>query len=219
MNVLSYLSDLWALGAAALTLDLSTLRSLLSQPQAGWLAFGLVLVAGISRLVGDSVVLFINHVPARRFGTALLAGAFLFALDLVIWAFSIWLLATILFNATQTVVFIFLLVAMASAPWLFGFLVFLPYFGLLVRWILRIWSWLILLALLQATLSMSPVTAFVAATGGWLVLRLLEHALSGGEKPIYGKFWARVMGKAPELNFAEQSDALAKELRKGASRT
>ena len=61
MDLATYLSDLWTLAVAALTLDTTTLATLLAQPNAGWLALGLVLVAGFSRLLGDSVALFINR--------------------------------------------------------------------------------------------------------------------------------------------------------------
>lgn len=216
MDILSFVRELGELATAALSLEVNTLSAMLSQPNAGWVALGLVLLSGISRLIGESVVLFINHVPARRFGVALLGGAAGFALELGFWALSIWIVATIVFNSAQTFGLTWLLVAVASAPWLFGFLVFLPYFGLVVRWILRIWSWLILLVLLQNVMNASLTVAFITATGGWLVLRGLELVFAQRERTIHDKFWTKITGQPSQLTFSEQSDALARELRETA---
>ena len=143
MEAESFFQVLWTTIVGALTLDANALMSSLAQPYASWIAVCVALLAGISRLVGDSVALFINHVSPHRVGMALLGSGVTFVLELALWAVSIWLIATAFFGVDKSLSVALMVVALASAPWLLGFLVFVPYLGELVRWVLRIWSWLI----------------------------------------------------------------------------
>lgn len=219
MDIALFLQDLWALISAALTLNANALTAMIAQPNAGRLAFVLAVLAGISRLLGDSVALFINRVTPRRFVLALLGGGLLFAAELALWAVSIWLIAAVFPGAAPSLASTFLVVAAASAPWLFGFLVFAPYLGELVRWVLRIWNWLIVLILLETAIGLTLVAAFVAATAAWLALRALGILFARRLEPIRNWFWVRISGTPFELTFDQQADELARRLRQTAGGT
>ncbi|OQY84178.1 MAG: hypothetical protein B6D41_16010 [Chloroflexi bacterium UTCFX4] len=216
MNLAQFLQDLWALILAALTLNTSALAAILAQPNAGWLALCVALLAGISKLAGDSVALFINRVTPRRFLLSLVAGGLMFALELALWAISIWIIAAIFFQTDQALRKTWLVVAVASAPWIFGVLVFIPYLGALLRWILRIWSWLLALVLLRDIFAFTLIAAFVTATVGWLVLRALGILFAHRVDAIQEWFWTRFTGTPTELTFTEQARELGKQLREGA---
>lgn len=219
MNIAQFLGDLWSCITAALALDTNTLSAILAASNAGLLALCVALVAGVSKLAGDSVVLFINHVPPRRFVLALLGGGVSFALEILLWATGIWAVATLFFQFRESLIEVWILAAVASAPWVFGFLVFIPTFGALVRWVLRIWSWLIVLVLLRDASGLSLAAAFVAATVGWLVLRALGVLFARRTGAFHARLWRRLTGVQAELTFEEQAQALAQELRVTATGT
>lgn len=216
MNLAQFIQDLFALSSAALTLNANALTMMLTHPNVGWLALVLVLLAGISRLLGDSVALFINRVSPRRFVFALLGGGIMFALELALWATSIWFIVNLFGNANAPLSLLLLLVATASAPWLFGFLVFAPYLGELVRWVLRIWSWVIAIVLFRQVFAVDTIVAFIAVTLGWLVLRALDVLFASRVEKIQNSFWARFTGTPAELSFEQQADELARQLRESA---
>ncbi|MCC7162289.1 MAG: hypothetical protein IT331_07330 [Anaerolineae bacterium] len=213
MDILQFLRDLWSCITAALTLDTTALSTLLLASNARLLALCVALLAGVSKLAGDSIALFVNRVSPRRFVLALLGGAVTFALELLLWATSIWVIATLLFPFDKTLTAMWVLVAVASAPWVFGFLVFVPTFGALIRWVLRIWSWLIVLVLLRDASGLSLAASFVAATVGWLALRALGILFARRSGAFHARLWKRLTGVQAELTFEEQAQALAKRLR------
>lgn len=213
MDILQFLRDLWSCITAALTLDTTALSTLLLASNASLLALCVALLAGISKLAGDSIALFVNRVSPRRFVLALLGGAVTFALELLLWATSIWVIATLLFPFDKTLTAMWVLVAVASAPWVFGFLVFVPTFGALIRWVLRIWSWLIVLVLLRDTSGLSLVAAFVSATVGWLLLRGIGILFARRSGAFHAWLWTRLTGAKAELTFEQQAQELAKQLR------
>lgn len=213
MNLAQFVQDLWSLIIAALTLDTHALTALLSQPNAGLLTLCVVLLAGISKLAGDSVPLFINRVSPRRFALALLGGGVTFAVELALWALSIWVILSVLLRADESLTRTWLVVAAASAPWVFGLLVFAPYFGGLFGWVLRIWSWLIVLVLLRDAFGLSLAGAFLAATVGWLVLRGLGILFARRTGAFHRWLWTRVTGTPGELSFEQQAQEFSKQLR------
>lgn len=209
----NFFSDLLALIYNSLMLNTDALVTFAAQPNADILALLLAVLAGISRLVGDSVALFINRVSPRRFFIALLGGGVTFALELILWAFSIFVVARIFGAGDESLRMIFFIVAVASAPWLFGFLVFAPYLGALIRWLLQIWSWLIVLVLLRDAFALSLFTAFVTATVGWLLLRGAGFLFAARTEKMHAWWWTRLTGTPVELTFEEQADVMARQLR------
>jgi len=213
MELAQFIQDLWSLIVAALTLNVNALTTLLSQSNAGLLALGVAVLAGISKLAGDSVALFVNRVTPRRFVVSLLGGGVTFALELALWAISIWFVAAVVFRADEAIKVAWLVVAVASAPWVFGLFVFAPYFGELIRWALRIWSWLIVLVLLRDVFDLTFVAAFVTATVGWLALRALGLVFARPIAALDGWLWTRLTRTPTELTFERQAEKLARRLR------
>jgi hypothetical protein len=118
-------------------------QAVLAYPRPGLLALGVALLAGISVLIGDSVVLFANRVRPARFAAGLALNAVLFALSLAVEGITIWLVARHLFGAHQPLELAVLIVFLGSAPLVFGFFIMAATLGPHVGRLLRIWSWLI----------------------------------------------------------------------------
>jgi len=110
----------------------------------------IVLIAGLSRMFGQSVVLFANHVQPKRFIISLLWGALKFLFDVmvivtIIWAIANWF-GTRPWNYTQVARGI----ALAAAPYWLSFLILVPYFGMIFDRFLKVYVFLALVIAFQA---------------------------------------------------------------------
>lgn len=148
-------------------------ETVVSTPGAGRLAVIVVVLAGLSESVGESVVLFVNRVKPKHFVRSLIISAFIFAFTYFFLAASIWAVARLFFVPDASFRQIATVVALAQAPRLFGFLVFLPYFGLPISVLLWIWG---LLATTVGVVELLALNAWqaaaVVALGSFLLLTL-----------------------------------------------
>lgn len=135
-------------------------ETVVTTPGAGRLAVIVVVLAGLSESVGESVVLFANRVKPKHFVRSLFISAFIFAFTYFFLAASIWAVARLFFVPDASFRQIATVVALAQAPRLFGFLVFLPYFGLATSVLLWIWG---LLATTVGVVELLALTAWQAA--------------------------------------------------------
>lgn len=147
--------------------------AVVTTPGAGRLAATVLVLAGLSEAVGESVVLFVNRVTPKHFVRSLVISAVIFAITYLFLAASIWAVARLFFVPGVQFSQITTVVALAQAPRLFGFLVFLPYFGLAISILLWIWS------LLATTFGVAELhnlgawqAAAVVALGSLLLLTL-----------------------------------------------
>lgn len=167
------LGDAFNLIGDALLLRANFAHAVVSMPGAGQVAVIVVILAGLSEAFGESVVLFLNRVSPRRFLLSLLISAIIFAATYFFLAASIWAVAQLGFRAEVGFAVTASVVALAQAPRLFGFLVFLPYFGLPISVLLWIWSLLATTRGVAEVFALGPLqTAATMALGGLLFLTL-----------------------------------------------
>lgn len=143
----------------------------------GRIAVAVAILAGLSEAVGESVVLFVNRVKPAHFVRSLLISALIFAITYLFLAASIWAVATFVLGADGSFGSIAAVVALAQAPRLFGFLAFLPYFGLPISVLLWIWSLLATTSGVAALLQLAPWEAAVAVMLGGLLLLTLQRTV------------------------------------------
>src|SRR4051794_8627960 len=91
-GILDYFATLWRVINEALWLEPTVLSAAGSAagtpagPRAFALAFGVIILAGISSLLGESVTLFVNRVKPVRFALSLLLNGLLFIVGWLVWA-------------------------------------------------------------------------------------------------------------------------------------
>ncbi|MGF1664071.1 MAG: hypothetical protein ACFCVG_16685 [Kineosporiaceae bacterium] len=134
----------------ALLLDPAAYRGVLA-PGGIWAALAVVALGGVSQLVGQSVVLFLNHVRPVRFLLALGLAAATFAAEVAVWGVGIWLTAVVVAGPELGIVDILAVVALAHAPVVLAFFLLLPYYGPPIQRALEIWTLLCLAVGLDAT--------------------------------------------------------------------
>lgn len=152
-------------------LDASFANVIVGSASAMRTAVLLVVLAGLSEAVGESVVLFLNRVRPKYFLRSLLISAVIFAFTYFFLAASVWAVAELSGKSGVGFAKVASVVAAAQAPRLLGFLVFLPYFGLPTSIALWIWSLLATTQGVAELLSLTPwEAAGTVALGGLLLL-------------------------------------------------
>jgi hypothetical protein len=145
-------------------------------------ALGLVALAGLSKFLGQSVILFVNHVRPLRFSLALLFGVVQHVLGFVLWATTIWLVGYYGFDASVAWRAVATAVGVAYAPQILAFFELTPFFGNPFGLLLTLWSLLAIVVGVQAGLGLSIGQAVLACGVGWLLLQVLSRTLG---RPIY----------------------------------
>ncbi|MCP4358635.1 MAG: ABC transporter permease [Chloroflexi bacterium] len=165
--------SLWQLAGGVLRLDPQTFTAAVQHPGGTTLALAMVFLAGVSLTLGQSVVLFANQVSRRRF----LFSLALYGLGLVLATFMgagiIWVSAEFLFGGSRPYTDLLLVVALSYTPFLFGFLILLPYLGNIIGPLLRVWALLALITGVMVIYTFPLWMALICCIAGWLLLELM----------------------------------------------
>jgi hypothetical protein len=213
-----FIETTWQLIMGVLRLDPDAYYALLAAPNGWKLALAVLLLAGLSYTVGQSVVLFANRVNRRHFIFALVISTLSLVMSVLFWAASIWLSANILFDVRQPFEQILTTVAISFAPLLFGFLILMPYLGNIVFVVLRIWVFLATIVGVTVTFQFSFWEALLCSILGWAVLELLTRIPFLQIKRLSNWLWRLSTGTEKQLEtgeivaqFVDQADRPAEE--------
>jgi hypothetical protein len=188
---------------------------ILLAPQGLAAAAVLLLLAGLSDGLGTRAVpLLVNRITPVAFMLTLLASALLFAVGAALWVGGAWLAAIYLFGIVDPPQHFFVVLSFAYAPFVFSALTLLPLLGQVIRWGLRLWSFLLGLFLL-VLLGLTPWQALLCAAAGallvlgvnWLfgepaafVARRMWATLAGHPRPLRSHLPRVIPGYAPGPN-------------------
>ena len=145
-------------------------------------------LAGVSEMLGQSVILIVNRVVLYRFLASLLFTGVTYVVTALSWAVCAVLVAPL----TRVGAFspsdflgVFGVVSLAFAPRLFGFFYIAPYFGAALANLLEAWAMILVIFGLTAAYDMPLGPAIFCGLAGWSVSYLLRifigHALA---KPL-----------------------------------
>lgn len=160
-----------------LALDPNLFQLIQKFPQRSWGAVGVVLLAGLSLAVAESVVLFLNRVRPARFVFSLLIGAILFACGYGFWVLTTWITSVWLLQINLSLETIALVLAYSYAPLMFSFVGALPYFGVPLLRLLSVWTLLAMMLGFSAVADLPMARAFETVVTGWIVLQLLQQTV------------------------------------------
>jgi predicted Abi (CAAX) family protease len=170
--------DLWTLLRGVLTLDgQAFVAGVYFKSEAPLLAFLVVLIAGFSVALGQSVVLFANRVKPARFVLSLLVSALLFVFSYAFLALSTWAFTLLYRDLHLSLADLLIVLAFSYAPLAFSFLEPLPYLGIGIGWALRTWSLLAMVVGLAAVGGISFAQAMGLVVVGWLVLATAQQTI------------------------------------------
>ena len=176
------MEDLLHLIETVSLLDRPGIEELLHHPNLETLAVLVILLAGISMALGQSVVLFINRVTPLRFVLSLLISGIGYALWFLIYALAFWLTARYSLQENisyrQTIFWVFT----GHAPMVLGFLIFIPYLGILIRYTLQVLTFFTVTLTLSIAYGEWWIVSLVSLAT-WIGLEVLTYLVS---KPLSG---------------------------------
>ncbi len=174
---------------AFLAVDLDTLREVLTATNRHELTFGIVVLAGISEALGQSLVLFANKVRPRRFLLSLMLSSAIFVIGYVFWVTSITFVVRIAFQQSGATQSVATAVGLSYVPLLFGFMALLPYFGGPIIKTLYLWTYVALVGTLSIALHLTQLDAIVCGLTGALLIQIMRGTV--GRPLIAFETWLR----------------------------
>ena len=196
----------WSLISGVLLLRTETFESINNLPSGLVASVLVVLLAGLSQTLGQSVMLFINQVKPLRFLLSVAIAAVLFVFNYNFWVVSTWLVAGWLFETDISLVEVIKTLGFSYAPLLLGFLMVIPYFGMPILVVLSIWALMAIATGLGAISNLGIWQAFGCCLGGWLVLQLSQRVFGEAIANITSKIvdWVAGVELITEPDYLEQ---------------
>lgn len=200
------LDRFWTLVSGVLVLNKETFASINSLPLGLIASILVVLLAGLSQTLGQSVMLFINRVKPLRFVLSVAIAAILFVFNYNFWVFSTWLVAGWFFDVSLPLVEVIKTLGLSYAPLLFGFLIVIPYFGMPILIVLSVWTLMAIATGLGTISALGIWDAFQCCLGGWLVLQLSQRIIGKAIANITSKIvdWVAGVKLITEPDYVEQ---------------
>ena len=190
----------WSLGREALLLHSDAFRRLYDAPQRYQLAAAVLAVAAFSEAAGQSVVLFLHRVPPLRFFVSLFLTAVLFAGGVLLWAVALWLLMRVLFSSEVPIGSLLAAVSLGHAPFFFGFLILIPWLGLIIRAVLQIWTLLAVTVALRV-LQMPFSQILTASVLSWILVEAFYRFASGPIRSVHAVIQTFIYTRPERITF------------------
>jgi hypothetical protein len=190
--------------SGALRLDRSAFDAIEQSSRGLRDAFIVLVLAGASVTLGQSAVLFLNRVSPGRFALALVLGGLELVLEALLWITSVWVVVGLLGVSRPHLVETLDVIGLAYAPFLFGVLLFFPYVGLPILWLLRLWMLLAAIVGTSAAYDIAPELAAVAVAGGFLGRWLLLHVFDRAVKAADRWYFRASTGRATPMRSSEE---------------
>ncbi len=192
--MLDFIRLMWIGTIEAMRLNPRAFEYVEAGNRTGTVVLAIAMVGGASLLLGQSVILFVNRVRPARFVLSLLMNGIIFTLSLLVWAFAIWLTSRILFPNEIPFVTVARLVALGAAPYVFGFLVLLPYAGNFIGKVLAVWSFLVVLAALTTLANGNFGAALICTAIGWVIITVMSATIGRPVIALRILVWKRLTG-------------------------
>ncbi|MGE5656931.1 MAG: hypothetical protein ACM37W_09970 [Actinomycetota bacterium] len=170
-------TDFWKLVLGAIALNPQAFAVMADLPQANQVAINVLLLAGFSQAIGQSIILFINRVKPLRFVLSVVLSAILFVFSYGFWIWSTWLVSRAVFHETVGYSVVYRMVGLATAPQIFSFAIAMPYFGVPIQVLLSLWTLLAFVRGFNIATGFGLWEVFGCSLLGWLVLQILQRTI------------------------------------------
>ncbi|XQQ04973.1 MAG: CAAX protease [Leptolyngbya sp. IPPAS B-1204] len=181
------------LGGAFL-LSQDAFRTVVRLPQGQTLAILVVLLAGLSLAIGQSIILFVNQIKPLRFVFSLVLMAILFVFGFLFLVFSTWLVGWLPGFARLPWGSLVRALGLSYAPLLLSFLGAMPYAGVPILNLLSVWHLLAMVVAVSALTPQNLSNAVVYVMFGWVMLQLLKGTIGQPIANLGGRLMRRVAG-------------------------
>jgi hypothetical protein len=193
-GILLYIFFVFITAVSALTMNPRVLEIVEQSPTSGWLVVGVVFLAGVSTLLGESSILFVNRVRRSRFVVSLIMNGIIFLISYFVWGLTVYLVARVLFATVPPWEQFVRMVGLSTAPLVFGFLVLIPWMGTFIGKLLSIWSLLILTNIVQFEFQITFWAAVFCVGLGWLVSLIFSNTIGRPVVKLRNKIFQKISG-------------------------
>ena len=193
-GIFEYFNLLFSAIGYALRLDPAVYSAAITHPRSTEVILGIVFLAGVSTLLGQSVVLFINRVRRGRFIFSMILNGFIFIISYTIWGIAIGVVGRFMFPVSPDPWSMVRLVGLSTAPLVFGFLILIPYMGTAIGKLLSVWELLIMTTVVQFEFQAEFMAAAVCVGLSWLLMLLLTNTLGKPVVKLRNYIWRKVTG-------------------------
>jgi hypothetical protein len=190
----------WQLVQGAMALQLEVFHLIETLPNGTKVAVYVLLLAGLSQAIAQSLVLFINQVTPIRFILSLGLSAILFVISTGFWVWSIWSVSHVLYGADTAFLTVFRVLGLAYAPLLWSFLIAMPYLGVPVGMVLSIWSLLCFVCGFDLVTGLGRWQALWCALLGWIVFQIMQRTIARPATALSKYLSNSVAGKPLVMN-------------------
>jgi hypothetical protein len=184
------MSEVWSFTTLAITdigramlasfrFDQQLWRELIADPSVKTVprALLIVLLAGFSEAVAQSIALFLNRVSPRRFVISLLVSAGIFTCGFLFYVLSIGFMTSVLARTTQPTTLLIKSVSLAYAPLMLSFLTLIPYFGRAILIVLLGYHFIATVLAVKVTYALSEEEALLSVIAGAIFFFLLRSTI------------------------------------------
>jgi hypothetical protein len=161
-----------------------------------WVVMGIVVLAGASTLIGQSVVLFLNRVRLSRFLISLVTNGVIFLVSYAVWGAVVWLSGMILFKESASLNTVMRLVGLSTAPLVFGFFVLIPWMGPFIGKVLSFWSLVILVTIISFEFQSGFWGSLICVGLGWLITMGINYVVGRPAVQLRNKVFQMVTGSS-----------------------
>ena len=190
-----FLASVWLVILGVLAVDPGVADWFRVHPRNLEISMTVAALAGVSTLLGDSVVLFLNRVRGWRFMVTLLLNGLGFVLLYALQALVIAIVGPLVVGHSPGLAAVTRGVMLATAPMIFGFFVLIPYLGPAIARVLQAWGLLVLWVIVDSLFDTDVWTALLVTAIGWGVMQLLSWSLSRPMNWLGDRIWQVVTGK------------------------
>ncbi|MGA9379300.1 MAG: CAAX protease, partial [Phormidium sp.] len=202
-------SKFWELIGGVFSFKTEAFERIINLPDGMLLALLVVVLAGLSLSIGQSIILFINRIKPTRFAFSLLLNAILFTCGFLFLVLSTWLICLLPWSVNVSFWQLMKVLGLSYAPLLFSFLGALPYVGVPILNLLSVWHLLAMVVGFSVVAGVSETIALTYVAFGWAVLQLLERTIG---QPI-AKFGKKLADKVAGVELATNSEELREIIR------
>lgn len=189
-----YFAYLWEGLTRTLALDPRVFQFVETYPRSAWIVAGVVFLAGVSTLLGHSAVLFINRVRRNRFVISLIVNGIVYIISYAVWGVVVWLVGRLLFEINPPLSQFVRIMGLSTAPLVFGFFILIPWMGPFIGKLLNVWSFLILLAIVEFQFQIGFWGAVVVVGLGWLASLALNNTIGRPVVALRNRLFRLVAG-------------------------
>lgn len=196
---MDFLAALWRTIVGVLSLDPATADWISVHPQRLEIALAIAALAGVSWLLGDSVIFFFNRLRGWRFWLTLLLNAAGMVLLYLVQAVVLYLVGPRLTGVYPGLTGVVIGVLLSVAPMIFGVFVLIPYAGPAVSLVLQVWGMIVLWVVVAEIFNSGVWTALAVTLISWLSMQLLSRLFAAPVAWVGDRIWRLVSGQPAML--------------------